>query len=160
PPLRVRVRALRAVRGGPRTARAPPRRPSRAASRRRGLPEPGPRCTRPARGGDGRPSRRADRRPRLRLHRVRALGRCRPRRSPPALRDGPRMSPAVFWRKGLVGTTRTVLAVGAVALLSQAASVEKRLETAAHVDGSESARVEADLQQRFDSPFTRSVLLV
>ena len=64
---------------------------------------------------------------------------------------------AVVRRRGLV----LVLWAGALALLApHAIGVERVLETAARVDGSESARVEAELASRFRAPFAQYALLV
>src|SRR5438093_5837948 len=64
---------------------------------------------------------------------------------------------AVVRRRGLV----LVLWAGALALLApHAIGVERVLETAARVDGSESARVEAELATRFRAPFAQYALLV
>jgi RND superfamily putative drug exporter len=53
-----------------------------------------------------------------------------------------------------------VAAAAAALLVAAGRGLEAKLETAARVDGSESAAVEAELLRRFDSPFSRSVLLV
>src|SRR5436309_2371986 len=64
---------------------------------------------------------------------------------------------AVVRRRGLV----LVCWAGALALLApHAIGVERVLETAARVDGSESARVEAELASRFRAPFAQYALLV
>src|SRR3989454_11653862 len=64
---------------------------------------------------------------------------------------------AVVRRRGLV----LVLWAGALTLLApHAIGVERVLETAARVDGSESARVEAELATRFRAPFAQYALLV
>ena len=64
---------------------------------------------------------------------------------------------AVVRRRGLV----LVLWAGALALLApHAIGVERVLETAARVDGSESARVEAELASRFRAPFAQYALFV
>src|SRR5439155_1661449 len=64
---------------------------------------------------------------------------------------------AVVRRRGLV----LVCWAGALALLApHATGVERVLETAARVDGSESARVEAELASRFRAPFAQYALLV
>src|SRR2546429_8046064 len=64
---------------------------------------------------------------------------------------------AVVRRRGLV----LVCWAGALALLApHATGVERVLETAARVDGSESARGEADLASRFRAPFAQYALLV
>jgi RND superfamily putative drug exporter len=60
----------------------------------------------------------------------------------------PRWTPLVAW----LGA--------AVLLVPQACGVEERLEVSARIVGSESARVERVLAERFESPFARSAVLV
>src|SRR6266508_3573798 len=64
---------------------------------------------------------------------------------------------AVVRRRGLV-LVCWVVALGVLA--PHAVGVERVLETAARVDGSESARVEAELASRFRAPFAHYALLV
>src|SRR6185503_18578525 len=52
------------------------------------------------------------------------------------------------------------LAAAAAVLLPHARGVESGLETTARVDGSESAAVESELQRRFDSPFSHTLVVV
>ncbi len=58
------------------------------------------------------------------------------------------------------GWSSLALAAAIPFLLWQAPGLEPRLETAARVEGAESAEVDAALATRFHSPFTRSVVLV
>src|SRR5438034_2143463 len=91
----------------------------------------------------------------------------KPRSSCGAVLDPVLMGWPDTWRMGtadaVVRRRRLVLVLwaGALALLApHATGVERVLETAARVDGSESARVEAELASRFRAPFAQYALLV
>ncbi|HWJ24267.1 MAG TPA: MMPL family transporter [Gemmatimonadaceae bacterium] len=75
--------------------------------------------------------------------------------------DAPRAAGALArWivrRRALVAA---LWAAAAIVLLPLAGGVERRLQVAARVDGSESARVEGMLVHRFGSPFARYAVLV
>src|SRR6266850_1051039 len=106
----------------------------------------------------------------------RSVSQCMPRRSTPGVKPRSSRKPGLYpalmrrpdtWRMDIadavVHRRGLVLAcwAGALAVLApHAVGVERVLETAARVDGSESARVEAELASRFQAPFAQYALLV
>jgi len=70
---------------------------------------------------------------------------------------GAGLAAAIMRRRGLVVMTWVL---GCALLLPNARKIESVLSVAARVEGSESATVEAQLAQRFQSPFAHAVVLV
>src|SRR2546425_5750319 len=105
-----------------------------------------------------------------------ACGRsCHPRSTPPVKSRSsriPGLDPVLMgrpntWRMGTAdvivrrrGVVLVCWAAALAVLAPHAVGVERVLETAARVDGSESARVEAELASRFRAPFAQYALLV
>jgi putative drug exporter of the RND superfamily len=71
----------------------------------------------------------------------------------PALKTGPDAARRRFWL-AMLGF------VMALALLPFSYKVERHLETAAHIKGGESEKVDVELAQRFKSPYARRLVLV